>query len=62
MIKHTTSKDDGRKRYLNKMVAPDYILEIRDGGSFTEYVVSTGGDVSTYRVYGKDGNFTITCK
>ena len=40
--------------YFEENVGCDYILEIRDGGDFTEIVSSMGGDVRTNRVYGEN--------
>ena len=40
--------------YFEENVGCDYILEIRNGGDFTEIVSSMGGDVRTNRVYGEN--------
>ena len=42
-----------RFKFLDETVGFDYILREDQGSDFTEYVTSMGGDVSTYRVYGK---------
>ena len=57
--------DISKKRYawFMKHYDPDYVLEQYDGRDFLELVVSTGGDVTKYRVYGKDAqSFRCCCK
>ena len=44
---------NARYTFLDKKIGPDYVLRTADGGNFTEFVVSIGGDVRTYRVYGE---------
>lgn len=51
-----------RLQYLDEQIGFDYVVEQSDGRDFTQFVVSTGGDVSTYRVYGNPGDYTITAK
>lgn len=48
-----------RQEFFEQNAGYDYIMETREGGEFTEYIVSMGGDVLRYRVYGKNGNFQI---
>ena len=43
---------NARFAFLDKNTGPDYVLRSANGGNFTEFVVSVGGDVRTYRVYG----------
>ena len=50
--------NDKRFEYFNKMCDFDYIIRSYTSPDFNEYVVSRGGDVVTYRVYGTD-NFRI---
>lgn len=51
-----------RAEFFDENVGYDYIMEVREGSDFTEYVISIGGDVERYRVYGSDGNFKIYSK
>lgn len=46
--------------YLLKERGVDYVLETHTAPDFIECVCSIGGDVITFRVYDKDGKFTVT--
>ena len=48
--------------YLSDNIGFDYIVEQHETRDFTEYVISIGGDVKKYRVYGKDGQFRLVAK
>lgn len=50
--------NDKRFEYFNETCDFDYIIRSYTSPDFNEYVVSRGGDVVTYRVYGND-NFRI---
>lgn len=50
-----------RRTYLFDMRGFDFIMDEYEGNEFSEFVVSIGGDVETYRVYGND-KFEIYCK
>ena len=49
---------DDRTKYILDVL--DYILDEYHCDSFSEYVGRVGGDAVTYRVYGTDGNYTLT--
>ena len=54
-----------RFKFLDKNVDFDRVIELYTTHEFTEYVVSCGGDVITYRVpesMGKEEDFSIYCK
>lgn len=52
-----------REAYLDKCIGYEIKLRAHHTADFSEFVVDTGGDVSTYRVYGnKQDGFTIGCK
>lgn len=46
--------------YLLEERGIDYVLETHTAPDFVECVCSIGGDVITFRVYDKDGKFTVT--
>jgi len=63
MKKKESPTTKARHKFLDENVGYDYILETRDGGEFTEFVTSMGGDVTVYRVYGdKQGEFKVYCR
>ncbi len=52
-----------RYEFFMQQIDPDYILRMYDDCEFSEYVSSMGGDVATYRVYGKcKDDFRVYCK
>lgn len=51
-----------RQQFLDQEIGYDYIVETYEGGEFTQFVVSTGGDINTYRVYGTPGNYKVYAK
>lgn len=56
-----------RFKFLDENIDFDRVIELYTTHEFTEYVVSCGGDVITYRVYGpesigKEEDFSIYCK
>lgn len=52
-------KRQTRADFLEEQVGFDYIVEQHDGRDFTEFVISMGGDVLTYRVYGQQGSYSV---
>ena len=57
-MKKQSAITKARAAYLETVVGYDRIIESYDAGSFTEFVISMGGDVMTYRVYGNtSGSF-----
>ena len=55
--------DAVRQLVLDQAVGFDYILETRHFSDFTEFIVSTGGDVCRYRVYGsREGEYHVCAK
>lgn len=51
-----------RFEFLDVQIGVDFVLEQRDGPDFSDFVVNRGGDVSTYRVCGTDGNYRLYAK
>ena len=55
-----------RLEFLDENTGFDRVIESYATREFTEFIVSCGGDVVTYRVYGpergKEEDFTICCK
>lgn len=53
-------KANERFNYLDEYLGFDYVLREDHFGDMSEFVVSRGGDVCTFRVYDrKDGGFDI---
>lgn len=52
--------EDRRFEFLDENIDFDYIIDTYKTLDFTEFVVSRGGDVCTYRVYDRNGNMYIT--
>lgn len=55
-------KTKTRLEYLEMQIGFDYVLEQHDARDFTEFVISTGGDVCKYRVHGYLGSYRLTAK
>ena len=52
-----------REAYLDEFIGFELLLRASHTAEFSEFVVDTGGDVCTYRVYGnKQDGFTVTSK
>ena len=55
-----------RFEFLDENTGLDRVIESYATREFTEFIISCGGDVVTYRVYGpergKEEDFTIYCK
>lgn len=52
-----------RFKWFDEQYEPDQYLDIYHGGDFSEFVISMGGDVSRYRVYGQNPKeFKCYCK
>ena len=51
-----------RQQFLDEEIGFDYIIEQHETREFTQFVVSTGGDVNTYRVYGEPGSYKVYAK
>lgn len=52
-------KKQTRMDFLEEQVGFDYVMEQREGRDFTEFVISMGGDVLAYRVYGQQGSYEV---
>ena len=51
-----------RFEFLDEQIGVEFVLEQHDGPDFSDFVVNRGGDVSTYRVYGTDGDYRLYAK
>lgn len=51
-----------RLQFLDEQVGFDYVIEQHEGRDFTQFVISVGGDVCRYRVYGQPGNYSVYAK
>ena len=55
--------ENARRDYLDEYLGFDYILDEYHDSRMSEFVVSCGGDVNTYRVYGNTKeDFRITAR
>lgn len=53
------SRTEKAIEYLMDNRGIDYVLETHSAPDFVECVCSIGGDVITFRVYEKNGNFVV---
>lgn len=51
-----------RMQFLEDEIGFDYVLEQHESKDFTQFVISIGGDVRTYRVYGENGDYKVYAK